>query len=96
MTEDNPARKAVDVLNDPGFLSNASDEQVEELEDMVVDSILSGIIFSDAALEESMPDSDVSSKNRRRMKVSPPENDKVMSRIKKMLEDLMKKFKIEE
>jgi hypothetical protein len=66
---------------------------MEELEDLVIDSILSGIIFTDAALEDAMPpDSDVGQRNRARVRVRPPQNDKVMDRIKKMLEELMKKF----
>ena len=92
MHEDSPARQAVEVLLDPGFIARAGGEQREELEDLVIDSILSGVIFTDAALEDAMPDSNVGQRNRARVRVRPPQNDKVMDRVKKMLEDLLKKF----
>lgn len=92
MHEDNPARQAVEVFLDPGFIARAGSEQIEELEELVIDSILSGIIFTDAALEDAMPDSNVGQKNIARVKVRLPQNDKVMERVKKMLEDLLKKF----
>jgi hypothetical protein len=88
MGEDNPAVKAIEVLNDPGFISRASPESKEELEEMVIDSIVSGIIFTDAALEEEMPGSTVSQKNRSKIRVEQTES--VLDRLNKLLEKLRK------
>jgi ABC-type transporter MlaC component len=86
MDDDNPAVSAVEVLSDPGFVSRASSEIKSELEEMIIDSVISGVIFTDAALEEKYPNSTVSKKNK--AKIKSPQADSVWERLRKMLEKL--------
>lgn len=88
MPENSPARLVVETLNDTGFISRASPEMREELEEMVIDSLVSGIIFTDAKLNEDMPNASVSKKNKADIKV--PQQESIMERLRKLTEKLTK------
>ena len=94
MPDDFPAKGAIEAISGPALARMPPDLRAE-VQEMIIDSIVSGIMFTDASLNESEPaDAPVSKKNLSSIDLSKnPSYESILDRIAKMMARL-KKLKI--
>ena len=94
MPDDFPAKSAIEAINGPAIARMPPDLR-SEVQEMIVDSIITGIIFTDASINDSEPaDAPVSKKNLSSVDLSKnPAYESILDRMAKMMERL-KKLKI--
>jgi hypothetical protein len=77
------------VFKDSKILKNMDPEVRKELEEMMIDSVMGDIIFTDASLTKKFPKDDVGGLKKRKSKVPPPPSTK---KIWDNLSELLKKI----
>ena len=94
MPDDYPAKAGIESISGAALARMPPDLR-SEVEELIIDSIVTGIVFSDASLNESAPkDAPVSKKNLSSIDLkSNPAYESVLDRLAKMLERLEKLFK---
>ena len=91
MPEGFPAKGAIEAISGPAIARMPPDLR-SEVQEMIIDSIVTGIVFTDASLNESEPaDAPVSKKNLSDINLSEnPSYESILDRLAKMLERLAK------
>ena len=91
MPDDFPAKGAIEAISGPAIARMPPDLR-SEVQEMIIDSIVTGIVFTDASLNESEPaDAPVSKKNLSDINLSEnPAYESILDRIRKMMERLKK------
>lgn len=91
MPDDFPAKGAIEAISGPAIARMPPDLR-SEVQEMIIDSIVTGIVFTDASLNESEPaDAPVSKKNLSDINLSEnPAYESILDRLRKMMERLKK------
>ncbi len=86
LPDDHVAKK---LFTDPGKLSRMSPEVQKEMYDMVVDSVMGDIVFTDANLSEKFPSDNVGELKKKKSKIpKPPAMESIWERLGDLLKSI--------